>query len=173
LRINKGLILKLSYAVNSPNFLMPVYVDMILNQEEELPSSWYIYHKLTIPEYNNLLNKENDQQTWNYLLNLAGNSILDKADIPILPIIKRKDLLNNIIASFQNKAISCTGVKSVSLPAEKRTERKLLLPERVVARQGWFIKILDHLNKLTLQMNVTSKKFCSEYVTVKEIQGIA
>lgn len=98
MRINKGLILKLSYAVNSPNFLMPVYVDMILNQEEELPSSWYIYHKLTIPEYNNLLNKENDQQTWNYLLNLAGNSILDKADIPILPIIKRKDLLNNIIA---------------------------------------------------------------------------
>lgn len=37
---------------------MPVYVDMILNQEEELPSSWYIYHKLTIPEYKNLLNKE-------------------------------------------------------------------------------------------------------------------
>ena len=103
LNINKNLISTLTYALTSPSFLMPTYVDIILNQKEELPSSWYLYRKLTVSEYKNLLSKENSQQTWNYLLNLVGNSILEKADIPILPIIKRKDLLNSIMTNFQDK----------------------------------------------------------------------
>lgn len=103
LKINKNLIPKLVCAINSPNFLMPVYVDVIIKQKEELPGSWYLYRKLTISEYKNLLCKENNQQTWNDLFNLAVNSILNKADIPILPIVKRKDLLNSIIMNFQNK----------------------------------------------------------------------
>lgn len=100
---NKDLILKLAYAVNLPNFLMPTYVDVILNQKEELPSSWYLYRKLTISEYKNLLSQENNKKIWSYLLNLVRKSILDKADIPILPIIKRKDLLNSIMTSFENE----------------------------------------------------------------------
>ncbi len=103
LKVNKDLILELAYAVNSPTFLMPAYVDVILSKKEEPPSSWYLYRKLTMAEYKNLLSKGNNQQTWNDLFNLVGNSILNKADIPILPIIKRKDLLNSIMTNFQNK----------------------------------------------------------------------
>lgn len=103
LNMNKNLISTLTFALTSPSFLMPAYVDVILNQKEELPSSWYLYRKLTVPEYKNLLSKENNPQTWNYLLNLVGNSILEKASIPILPIIKRKELLNSIMTNFQNK----------------------------------------------------------------------
>lgn len=100
---NKDLIPKLAFAINSPDFLMPTYVDIILNREEEFPSSWYLYHKLTVAEYKTLFSQDNKQQKWNYLLNMVGNSILDKAETPILPIMKRKELLNSIMTNFQNK----------------------------------------------------------------------
>ena len=103
LQLNPSLLYSLPYAVSYPEFLMPVYVNELLEQKEELPSNWYLFRKLTISEYKMLIDKNNNQKTWNDLFNMAGNSVLDKADIPILPIIKRKKLLKSIIFNFENK----------------------------------------------------------------------
>lgn len=103
LQLNPSLLCSLPYAVSFPEFLMPVYVDELLDRKEELPSNWYLYRKLTISEYKMLSDRNNNQTTWNHLFNMAGNSVLNKADIPILPIIKRKELLKSIIFNFENK----------------------------------------------------------------------
>ena len=103
LQLNKNLLSKLCLVVSSPEFLMPVYVNELLNQNEELPSNWYLYRKLTVSEYKELINNKNSNKVWNDLFNMATNNILNKADTPILPIIKRKDLLKSIIYNFNNK----------------------------------------------------------------------
>lgn len=103
LSLNEDKIPRISFAVYSPQFLMPAWVDELLNNNDELPSNWYLYHKLTITEYKELLNRRNSQQAWNELFNMAGNNVLNKANIPILPIVKRKDLLDSILENFQNK----------------------------------------------------------------------
>lgn len=103
LSLNEDKIPRISFAVYSPQFLMPAWVDELLNNNDELPSNWYLYHKLTITEYKELLNRRNSQQAWNELFNMAGNNVLNKANIPIVPIVKRKDLVDSILENFQNK----------------------------------------------------------------------
>lgn len=103
LQLNKNILSQLILVVNSPEIFMPTYVDELLNQKEELPSNWYLYRKLTIPEYKKLVENKSSKEEWNNLFNRVFNDILNKADIPILPIIKRKDLLKSIIYNFNNK----------------------------------------------------------------------
>lgn len=103
LQLNKNILSQLILVVNSPEIFMPTYVDELLNHKEELPSNWYLYRKLTIPEYKKLVENKSSKEEWNNLFNRVFNDILNKADIPILPIIKRKDLLKSIICNFNNK----------------------------------------------------------------------
>lgn len=103
LQLNKNLLPKLTLAVNSPEIFMPTYVNELLNHKEELTSNWYLERKLTISEYKKLINNKSSKEEWNNLFNRVSNDILNKANIPILPIIKRKDLLNSIICNFNNK----------------------------------------------------------------------
>lgn len=115
LKININLIPKLAFALTSPDFLMPAYVDELLEKKEELPSSWYLHRKLTVAEYKEIINEENISQTWDKLYKLVKSSILNKADTPILPIIKRKDLLNSIILNFENQQYDSALIISFSV----------------------------------------------------------
>lgn len=103
LQCNKDILPKVSFAVFSPLFLMPPYMHALMDNRDEFPSSWYLYNKLTIKEYRSLLENKNSEQAWNDLFHMAIHHILEKSNIPILPIIKRKDLINSVVFHLQNK----------------------------------------------------------------------
>lgn len=102
LQANQGILPTLTAIICFPKFLVPVYVDERLNAQKELPGNWYLYRSLTIPEYKQLLAVKDDPRIWKELFDRVRTRILEKADIPVVPFKKRKELVESIFFNCEN-----------------------------------------------------------------------
>ena len=94
---NPQLIQRLKYAIDNPSFLIPVNVDIILCKKKSEISQWYLTRKLSISEYKEFITKLDNQQQWQRIYSEAVRSIQQNIDIPILAIVKRKELIMMIV----------------------------------------------------------------------------
>ena len=103
LKANSHLLPELCAAVAAPHFLAP---PSRTGGEDALPGEWYLHRTLTVQEYKELLARVQDQETWHTLLYRTVQAIREKAELPLLPIMERKELILNLLENFERKQYS-------------------------------------------------------------------
>lgn len=100
LGLNPHLVEKVAYAVCNPVSIFKKEIDEILNDSVPLSCDWYLYRELTRPEYDEFIKSISDSKTWNKQFIHTIKNIKEKIEVPILPIIKRKHLIEDIISNL-------------------------------------------------------------------------
>lgn len=98
LQKNPQLLDMVAYVVYKPTDIFNKEVEDVLNDAFSLPGDWYLYRNLSIFEYKSFIKSIRNPDKWNKQYNYTLQKIKEKMNIPILPIIKRKDLLDDVLS---------------------------------------------------------------------------
>lgn len=101
LKRNQSLIGKLIVTILRPDLLIPVDFTTVLNGEKLIPGDWYLKRKLSVAEYRDLIHDAESEGIWKKLYKETKESILLKAKLPLLPVRRRKNLIQSIFVNIE------------------------------------------------------------------------